>query len=87
MSITRNMMMRSLYHWDRLRRYYLEEVSTRRIQQAQQEHHELLGAIRSGDEQSIIEVIQNHNKAAMDDYLKHIKTTQQIDLVAAYPYG
>ena len=87
MSITRNMMKRTLYHWDRLRRYYLEEVSARRIPQAQQEHQELLQAIRSGDEQRIIEVIRRHNKAAMDDYLSYIKATQQIDLYAAYPYG
>lgn len=87
MSITQNMMRRTLYHWDRLRRYYLEEVSARRIQQAQQEHRELLQAIRSGNESSIIKVIQQHNKAAMDDYLNYIKTTQQIDLHATYPYG
>src|SRR5690606_22826691 len=87
MSITQNMMRRTLYHWDRLRRYYLEEVSARRIQQAQQEHRELLQAIRSGNENSIIKVIQQHNKAAMDDYLNYIKTTQQIDLHATYPYG
>ncbi len=87
MSITKNMMRRTLYHWDRLRRYYLEEVSARRIEQAQEEHRELLQAIRAGNEQSIADVIQKHNKAAMDDYLNYIKATQKIDLVATYPYG
>ena len=87
MTITKNMMIRALHHWDRLRRYYLEGVSARRIPQAQQEHRDLLEAMQEGDEKRIVEVIQQHNKAALDDYLKHIKETQKVDLSDVYPYG
>lgn len=87
MTITKNMMNRALHHWDRLRRYYLEEVSAQRIPHAQLEHHELLRAIQAGNEERIAKVIQQHNKTALDDYLKHIKETQQVDLYAIYPYG
>lgn len=87
MSITKNMMLRALHHWDRLRRHYLAEVSAKRILQAHQEHRDLLQAMCEGDDDAITEVIQNHNKAALHDYLKHIKNTQQVDLFAAYPYG
>ena len=87
MTITKNMMYRALHHWDRLRRYYLEEVSANRIPQAQKEHLELLQAIKKGDEKRIIQVIQQHNKAALGDYLNYIKETQQVDLHDSYPYG
>lgn len=87
MTITKHMMNRALHHWDRLRRYYLLEVSAQRISQAQQEHHELLQAIRAGDEARIEHVILNHNQAALNDYLEHIKQTQQVDLFTALPYG
>lgn len=87
MSITKDMMFKALLHWDRLRRYYLEAVSARRIVQAQEEHHELLQAIQARDEQRIELVIQQHNKAALDDYLAHIKQTQQLDLYPVSPYG
>jgi DNA-binding GntR family transcriptional regulator len=87
MTITKNMIVRTLHHWNRLRHYYLEEVSSRRIPQAQQEHRELLEAIQADDEKRIEKVIQQHNKAALDDYLKHIKDTQKVDLSDVYPYG
>lgn len=80
MTITKNMMYRALHHWDRLRRYYLEEVSARRVAQAQEEHRALLQAIRAGDEKLIEKVIQQHNKAALADYLKYIRATQSVDL-------
>jgi len=84
MTITKNMMHRALLHWDRLRRYYLEKVSSQRIAQAQLEHKDLLEALICGDEQHITEVIQQHNKAALNDYLSYIKETQKVDLQALH---
>jgi len=80
MTITKNMMHRALLHWDRLRRYYLQVVSSQRISQAQLEHRELLKAMRSGDPQCITDVIQRHNKAALNDYLEYVRVTQKVDL-------
>lgn len=86
MSIMKNMMMRTLMHWDRLRRYYLEAVSVHRIAQAQLEHRNLLNALKSGNAQQITRVIQQHNTAALDDYLNHIKKTQKVDLHTSQLY-
>lgn len=80
MTITKNMMQRTLQHWDRLRRYYLQEVSKQRIPQAQKDHYELLKAMRTGEEQGIIDIIQMHNESALSDYLDHIRKTQKVDL-------
>lgn len=80
MTISRDMMARALLHWDRLRRYYLEQVSAQRVPQAQLEHREMLKAIRSGDDARIKIVIQQHNEAALNDYLAHIRKTQEVDL-------
>lgn len=80
MTISRDMMARALLHWDRLRRYYLEQVSAQRIPQAQLEHRQMLKAMRSGDDERIKIVIQLHNEAALDDYLAHIRKTQAVDL-------
>ena len=80
MTITKNMMHRALLHWDRLRQYYLEKVSSQRIKQAQLEHQELLKAMISGNEVYIKDVIEQHNKAALRDYLAYVRETQQVDL-------
>ncbi|MCA9883003.1 MAG: GntR family transcriptional regulator [Anaerolineae bacterium] len=80
MTISRDMMERALLHWDRLRRYYLEEVFAQRVPQAQLEHRELLKALRSGEDEQIKIVIQQHNKAALNDYLDHIRKTQEVDI-------
>ena len=87
MTMTKNMMYRALFHWDRLRRHYLKEVSSRRIEQAQREHHELLHAMKSRHDEQIEAIIQQHNKAALDDYLRHINKTQKVNLYELYPYG
>lgn len=78
--LTGQMMNRTLHHWDRLRRYYLEDVSAQRIEQAHQEHLEILAAIRARDEAQVVDVIRHHNEKALKAYLEHINKTQQIDL-------
>ena len=87
MTMTRNMMFRALHHWDRLCRYYLDDVLKQRMPQAHQEHRDLLAAMRQRDEAAIVDVIQRHNRAALSDYLEHIKRTQQVDLDPGYPFS
>jgi DNA-binding GntR family transcriptional regulator len=82
MTISKHMMYRTLLHWNRLRRYYLEDVSAKRIEHAQQEHRDMFAAMKSEDDQKIAEVIHHHNKVALNDYLMFIKQTQQIDLTS-----
>ena len=78
--LTQHMMYRTLHHWDRLRRYYLEGVSAQRIGQAHQEHLEILAAIRDRDEAKVVNLIRDHNEQALQAYLTHISQTHEIDL-------
>lgn len=80
MTITKRMMSSTFLHWDRLRRYYLEEVSAHRIRKAQVEHCELLDAMKSGDLTLIATIIQKHNKAALGDYLDHIRKNHDLEI-------
>jgi DNA-binding GntR family transcriptional regulator len=78
--LTHHMMNRALHHWDRLRRYYLEDVSAQRIGQAHQEHLDILAAIRNRDEVKVVQTIHSHNEYALKAYLAHINQTHEIDL-------
>lgn len=59
-------------HWNRLRRYYLDDVFSTRIHFAQQEHWRLLDALRTGDPDHVAQVIQEHNRQALASYLKYL---------------
>ena len=59
----------ALDHWDRLRNIYLKEVSAGRIGLAQQEHHDLLEALKARDEGRLEQVIQTHNQRSLSAYL------------------
>ncbi len=65
-------MHKALLHWDRLRRHYLQDVSIKRIGAAHQEHLDILAAMRTQDVTLVEEIIRNHNRKALADYLKHI---------------
>jgi DNA-binding GntR family transcriptional regulator len=61
-------------HWDRLRRAYLAEVFARQTRIAQQEHWELLEALRAGDPDRVEEVSRRHNRRAQEAYRSYIAT-------------
>lgn len=80
MSISKSMMYQALHHWDRLRRHYLQDVSGKRIAQAQRDHQDMFDAMLSQDSERIAEVIQKHNKVALNDYLNYINQEKGIDI-------
>lgn len=67
------MMQKVFSHWERLRCYYLEDVSLNRLHVAQKEHHQLLEAFQKRDPAKVEEVIHQHNESALKDYIKHLK--------------
>jgi DNA-binding GntR family transcriptional regulator len=59
-------------HWDRLRRAYLAAVFAPQTQIAQQEHWELLAALRAGDPELVEEVSRRHNRRSQEAYRRYI---------------
>lgn len=56
-------------HWERLRRFYLEDVFRHRIVSAQQDHAALLNALRQRDPELVRLSIRYHNRSALVSYL------------------
>jgi DNA-binding GntR family transcriptional regulator len=63
----------ALSHWDRLRHYYLKEVSAKRIDIAQEEHVQLLGALRARDADAFESIIQQHNQMSLRAYIEYLE--------------
>lgn len=70
MPLVASMMTKTLDHWDRLRRYFQNDVFAHRISAAQHEHHRLLEAFQQRDPQRVELLIREHNQAALDAYLR-----------------
>jgi DNA-binding GntR family transcriptional regulator len=56
-------------HWERLRRFYLDDVFRHRIVYAQQDHVALLSALRQRDPELVRLSIRYHNHTALLSYL------------------
>jgi DNA-binding GntR family transcriptional regulator len=63
----------ALDHWDRLRRHFLDEVFSRRIPEAQQDHLALLAALKRRDPAAIEHSLREHNRAALAAYTEHLE--------------
>lgn len=62
----------ALDRWDRIRRYFFRDVLVPRIDQAQQEHHAILLAMRNGDKPQLAQLLHQHNQQAMASYLAYL---------------
>jgi DNA-binding GntR family transcriptional regulator len=58
----------ALGRWDRVRRFYFSGVLVHRAEQAQQEHHDILAAMRSRDLDAVEQTIREHNRGALRSY-------------------
>jgi DNA-binding GntR family transcriptional regulator len=76
MSLAKDLFLRIGDHWDRLRRYYLKDVSAGRIPVAQHDHWSLLEALRTRNPDYIAEVVRTHNRSALADYLAYLECTK-----------
>lgn len=72
MGLVERMMATAFDHWDRLRRFYLKDVSGHRIAAAQQEHHELFAAFVARDPDGIERIIREHNRGALAAYVQQL---------------
>lgn len=67
------MMQKIFSHWERLRRYYLKDISQDRTVIAQAEHKKILEAFQSRDPDLVEKIIREHNHSALNGYIKHLK--------------
>ncbi len=70
-----SLMSKVLDHWDRLHRYFLNDVFARRLRQAQREHWEILKTLRARDPDRTERVVRAHAQAAMTAYKRHLQPT------------
>lgn len=63
---------RVLGRWDRVRRYYFKGVLRHRVDQAQQEHREILAAIQARDLPRLEALVRTHNQGALAAYMSYL---------------
>jgi DNA-binding GntR family transcriptional regulator len=61
-----------LDRWDRLRRFYFKGVLANRVEQAQEEHHQILDAMRARDLAALQNLVRSHNQGALQAYLSYL---------------
>jgi DNA-binding GntR family transcriptional regulator len=64
---------RVLSRWDRLRRFYFNGVLVHRIEQAQEEHRELLQAMKDRDLPALERTVKRHNQGALLAYAEYLQ--------------
>jgi DNA-binding GntR family transcriptional regulator len=79
MPLVKSMLTKALDHWDRLRRFYLNDVFKHRVRAAHREHWQMLRAMRTCDVERLEQVVRDHNRAARDAYTKHFQRALQRD--------
>jgi DNA-binding GntR family transcriptional regulator len=65
-----SLMSKVLDHWDRLHRYFLQDVFARRLPQAQREHWKILKTLRTRDPAETEAAIREHAQASLTAYTK-----------------
>jgi DNA-binding GntR family transcriptional regulator len=75
MPMLHEMTERVLDRWDRVRRYYFSGVLLHRVDQAQQEHHALLEAMKAVDVERLEEMVRQHNRGALASYTSYLENT------------
>ncbi len=73
MPLLREMTDRALSRWERLRRHYFQGVLVPRVEQAQREHRDLLGALLARDPDEAERVVRGHNRNAQSAYSDYLK--------------
>ena len=63
---------RALERWNRVRRFYFSGVLVHRVGQAQQEHHEMIDAMRAADLPRLEAAVRQHNRRAFAAYMTYL---------------
>ena len=83
MPLVKSTLNRVLDQWNRLRSYYLNDVFAHRVDVAQQEHWQMLHAMKAGDEALLERIIRDHNRAARIAYSEQFqKALQEAELLS-----
>jgi DNA-binding GntR family transcriptional regulator len=61
-------------HWDRLRQHYLHGIAGNRIREAQDEHRQILDALRQRDADKAEQSIREHNRRALAGYTRDLQS-------------
>ncbi|MEO5821170.1 MAG: GntR family transcriptional regulator [Vicinamibacteraceae bacterium] len=67
-----------LDRWDRLRRFYFKGVLANRVEQAQQEHQQILDAMRTRDMTALQTLVRQHNQGALLAYLSFLDASEPV---------
>ena len=65
-----------LDRWDRLRRFYFKGVLANRVEQAQDEHRQILEAMRGRDLVALQTLVRQHNQGALQAYLSYLDASE-----------
>jgi DNA-binding GntR family transcriptional regulator len=71
--LIKEMMRKVLDHWDRLRLHYIKDVLGHRLEMAQLEHRQIMGAFRRRDVQEVERLIRVHNQNALAAYNNYLQ--------------
>lgn len=77
LELVQNLTAKVLDRWDRLRRYYFKGVLANRVEQAQQEHRQILEAVRGRDLVALQSLVRQHNQGALQAYLSYLDSAER----------
>jgi DNA-binding GntR family transcriptional regulator len=72
LDMVKDLTAKALDRWDRLRRFYFKGVLANRVEQAQEEHREILEAMRGRDMTTLQTLVRRHNQGALQAYLSYL---------------
>jgi DNA-binding GntR family transcriptional regulator len=74
LAMLEEMTARVLTCWDRVRRYYFQGVLVHRVEQAHQEHHDMVVAITGRDLLELEALVRSHNQGALKSYIAYVNS-------------
>lgn len=77
--LVKKVLREALDHWDRLRHYYVKEVSARRVKYAQYEHEQLIRALKKRDADRFEAIVRKHNQESLRAYLAYLEAKGALD--------
>ena len=76
LDLVKDLTSKVLDRWDRLRRHYFKGVLANRVEQAQQEHQQILEAMRARDLTALQTLVRQHNQGALQAYLSYLDASE-----------
>jgi DNA-binding GntR family transcriptional regulator len=78
LDLVKDLTSKVLDRWDRLRRHYFKGVLANRVEQAQQEHQQILEAMRARDLTALQTLVRQHNQGALQAYLSYLDASEPV---------